>query len=187
MRNATLAVPACGSPFGRHIRTHSDALNPEARCRVVRPCLEGSESRNRLSGVPACPVFLLRPGSRCRALALPARGCGSNVELNRTGATGGAPVLHQAPTARAKLGDARRVPPVSVVVSEDHDLARDSRSPRGQRRSVTPAGKTRDSLARRVNRKRRPCRGSSEVCSPLQPCCSWPRVTMRGPRQRWRR
>src|SRR2546421_5736246 len=35
----------------------SDAMNPEARCRAGRPCLEGSESRNRLSELLAWPVF----------------------------------------------------------------------------------------------------------------------------------
>ena len=37
---------------------NSDAVIPEARCRAARLCLEGSESRNRLSGTPTWPVFL---------------------------------------------------------------------------------------------------------------------------------
>src|SRR3989442_5338407 len=34
-------------------------MNPGARCRADRPCLEGSESRNRLRDVLAWPVFFL--------------------------------------------------------------------------------------------------------------------------------
>jgi hypothetical protein len=44
---------------GYILEHHSDAMNPEARCRAARPCLEGSKSRNRLSGVPAWPFFLI--------------------------------------------------------------------------------------------------------------------------------
>src|SRR5260370_19982099 len=36
---------------------NSDATNLEARCRTARPCLEGSESRNRLSETLAWPPF----------------------------------------------------------------------------------------------------------------------------------
>src|SRR2546430_3676853 len=39
------------------LRNKSDALNPEAQCRAVRPCVGGSESRNRLSGTPTWPGF----------------------------------------------------------------------------------------------------------------------------------
>src|SRR2546426_733884 len=44
---------------GLHVRPNSEAMNPEARCRAGRPCLEGSESRNRLSGTPTRPVFFV--------------------------------------------------------------------------------------------------------------------------------
>src|SRR5881396_2734133 len=35
---------------GSRLERNSDAMNPEARCRTDRQCLEGSESRDRLSG-----------------------------------------------------------------------------------------------------------------------------------------
>src|SRR6266508_3281539 len=38
---------------------NSDAMNPEARCCAARPCLEGSKSRDRLSGTPTRPVLFL--------------------------------------------------------------------------------------------------------------------------------
>src|SRR6266566_3201957 len=50
-------------------------MNPEARCRVARPSLKGSEWRNRLGGASTPPVFpfccrrrteLRRPGSDLR-------------------------------------------------------------------------------------------------------------------------
>ena len=44
-------------PIGSILHRYSDALIPEARSRAARPCLEGSKSRNRLSEVPAWPVF----------------------------------------------------------------------------------------------------------------------------------
>src|SRR5438093_950476 len=39
-------------------------MNPEARCRAGRPCLEGSKSRNRLSELLAWPVFFLLRAAR---------------------------------------------------------------------------------------------------------------------------
>lgn len=43
-------------------------MSPEARFRAGRQCLEGSQSRNRLSDVLACPVSLFRcAGRRIRA------------------------------------------------------------------------------------------------------------------------
>src|SRR2546426_9818162 len=41
---------------GLHVRRNSEAMTPEAGCRAGRPCLEGSESRNRLSEVLAWPA-----------------------------------------------------------------------------------------------------------------------------------
>ena len=41
---------------------NSDAMNLGARCRAVRPCLEGSKSRDRLSGTPTPPVHFLCSG-----------------------------------------------------------------------------------------------------------------------------
>src|SRR2546426_1181393 len=38
------------------LQLNSDAMNPEARCRAARQCLEGSESRDRLSELVAWPV-----------------------------------------------------------------------------------------------------------------------------------
>src|SRR5881296_2721037 len=40
-------------------------MNLGVRCRAARPYLEGSESRNRLSGGPARPVFLCWRQQRC--------------------------------------------------------------------------------------------------------------------------
>jgi len=56
LRHCDLAV----ARHGRILRNNSDALNPEARCRVARPWLGGSKSRNRLSGTPTWPVLLSR-------------------------------------------------------------------------------------------------------------------------------
>ena len=39
------------------LQPNSDAVNPEARCRADRPCLGGSESRNRLSELLVWPVL----------------------------------------------------------------------------------------------------------------------------------
>src|SRR5213592_2442268 len=41
-------------------------MNPGARCGADRLCLEGSESRNRLSDTLAWPVFVSRPVRRWR-------------------------------------------------------------------------------------------------------------------------
>src|SRR2546430_8270922 len=56
---ATLATDPLGSILARY----SDAMNPEARCRAARLCLEGSKSRNRLSGIPAWSVFFFLSAS----------------------------------------------------------------------------------------------------------------------------
>jgi len=50
--------------------THT-AMNPEARCRAGHPCLEGSKSRNRLSGggTHAAGFFLADPGRKGKQLA----------------------------------------------------------------------------------------------------------------------
>src|SRR5207302_4394895 len=57
---------------GPILRNNSDALNPEAQCRAVRPCLGGSESRNRLSGTPTWPgfAFLVSGCSQRRTLPM---------------------------------------------------------------------------------------------------------------------
>src|SRR3989442_5462876 len=56
---------------GLHVRRNSEAMNPEARCRAGRPCLEGSESRNRLSKLLAWPVFLLASVERSASMPSP--------------------------------------------------------------------------------------------------------------------
>src|SRR5256885_2181649 len=48
----------------------SDAMNPGARCRAGRPCLEGSKSRNRLSDVLARPVLLFWRARRKHAIPI---------------------------------------------------------------------------------------------------------------------
>jgi len=46
-----------GAILGCIFKHNSDAMNPEARCPADRPCLEGSELRNRLSEALAWSVF----------------------------------------------------------------------------------------------------------------------------------
>ena len=58
---------------GLHVRRNSEAMNPEARCRTGRPCLEGSESRNRLSGgthLAGLLLGLVRPARTRRRCSL---------------------------------------------------------------------------------------------------------------------
>src|SRR5713101_2762383 len=58
-RELFVTLSAIWRPPGhrRIFERNSDAMNPEARCRADRPCLEGSKSRNRLSELLAWPVF----------------------------------------------------------------------------------------------------------------------------------
>src|SRR6059036_2619785 len=49
------------------LERNSDAVNPEARCRAGRPCLEGSKSRDRLSERLAWPAFLAVSGGPTKA------------------------------------------------------------------------------------------------------------------------
>src|SRR6266511_2142034 len=42
------AFALAADSLGSMLERYSDAMNPEARCRVARLCLEGSKSRNRL-------------------------------------------------------------------------------------------------------------------------------------------
>ena len=44
------SAPLVGDREGSILERNSDAMNPEARCCADRPCLEGSKSRDRLSG-----------------------------------------------------------------------------------------------------------------------------------------
>src|SRR2546423_14963184 len=58
-------------PMDRILKRNSEAINPEARCRAGRPCLEASKSRDRLSGLPTWPVVFVaslgRRGFHARA------------------------------------------------------------------------------------------------------------------------
>src|SRR6266849_6617989 len=49
----TLQLTLATDLLGDILERYSDAVNPGARCRAARLCLEGSKSRNRLSGTPA--------------------------------------------------------------------------------------------------------------------------------------
>src|SRR5947199_8242114 len=82
-------APANGKPFlrGRTLRCiferNSDAVNTGARCRAGRQCLEGSESRNRLSEVlSSLADFFVRPSVRENSSGKCRQGCTSE-ELNR--------------------------------------------------------------------------------------------------------
>src|SRR5882672_8301068 len=86
-------------------------MNPEARCRAGRPCLEGSKSRNRLSETPLGRPFFLgclrvtRSDGR-RA----AGGTLSNEQLTPTdqrrgGISTGSPVPPELRATRRRLND----------------------------------------------------------------------------------
>ncbi len=68
-----VAALRCTVP-GAYWHKTSDAVIPGARCRAGRPCLEGSKSRNRLSGIPAWPVFFFPLQSHTSSVA-PWLGC----------------------------------------------------------------------------------------------------------------
>src|SRR5690349_5355496 len=87
-------------PVGGIFNPHSDAMNPEARCRADRPGLGGSESRNRLSELLAWPVpfFVTTENTRRRGTHDPSCGAipprplvrrgGNAVELGPPSGTG---------------------------------------------------------------------------------------------------
>src|SRR4029077_3501360 len=54
------AGPLAVHGTGLHVRSNSEAVNPEARSRAGRPCVGGSKSRNRLSEGLAWPGFFIR-------------------------------------------------------------------------------------------------------------------------------
>src|SRR5438105_5232879 len=67
----TSPAPPSGAPYRSPCSSHSDAMIPEARCRAGRLCLEGSESRNRLSGeAPTCRFSSYGPRAVARSCLL---------------------------------------------------------------------------------------------------------------------
>ena len=93
---------------GRILEQNSDAMNPGARSRAARQCLEGSKSRNRLSGeTHAAGFFALRRGSP----EAPARAVSSAFTANGGGGEGGwtAAFLSKSPNSRE-----RAIPPPGV-------------------------------------------------------------------------